>query len=229
MKRKFGILSAGALVFLALQSEAGTMGTGSAETYHPWSVVGSLGYTWFNSAYPGEQTADPSAQSAIGDGQTALGRFAIARDVGNYKAVRFGAEVGVQNGNIMRPSISQETLDIVGGLPPQLNVKPMLDLLATASLQPFDNTPVFGLIKAGIAYRRMQINDRVTFNDLSQVAFEIQTGFGIYISDRANLSLNYQGVFNGNTTYTINSTAFTGHISNIPNQNGILLSLSYTV
>ncbi len=75
----------------------------------------------------------------------------------------------------------------------------------------------------------MQVNDRVTFNDLSEVAFELQAGLGMRISDRANLSLNYQGIFAGNTTYTINTTTFTGHISNIPMQNGLLLSLSFGV
>ena len=105
----------------------------------------------------------------------------------------------------------------------------MLDLLATASWQPVESIPVFGLIKPGIAYRHIQINDRVTFNDLSEVAFELQAGLGMHISDRATLSLNYQGVFSGNTTYTLNTTTFTGHVSNIPAQNSLLLSVSYTV
>ena len=227
MSIKAGLIAAGCA--LSLGAAAGSMGEASAEGYRPWSVIGSLGYTWFDKAYDGGRFADASAQSAIGDGQTALGRFAIARDVGAFKTVHFGAEVGVQNGNTMRLGIPQATLDELGGLPIQTTVKPMLDLLATASWQPMESTPVFGLVKAGIAYRRLQINDRVTFNDLSQVAFEVQAGLGMQISDRASFSLNYQGVFNGNTTYTINTTAFTGHISNIPNQNGLLLSLSYSI
>ncbi len=105
----------------------------------------------------------------------------------------------------------------------------MLDFLATASWQPVENIPLFGLIKPGIAYRRLQVNDRVTFNDLSEVAFELQAGLGMRISDRASLSLSYQGIFDNNTTYTINTTTFTGHISNIPMQSGLLLSLSYNV
>ena len=64
---------------LSINAIAGTMG----EPYRPWSVLGSLGYTWFNQAYSGGPNADPLAQNAIGDGQTALGRFAIARDVGS--------------------------------------------------------------------------------------------------------------------------------------------------
>jgi hypothetical protein len=228
MNIKKGLLVAGCALTLSASAIAGTMGP-VEDTYRPWSVIGSLGYTWFNAGYNGGVTADRDAQSAIGDGQTALGRFAIARDLTTFSQVHFGAEVGVQNGNTMRTSIAQVDLDNIGGLHPQLNIKPMLDLLATASWQPMDTTPVFGLVKAGVAYRRMQINDRVTFNDLSEAAFEVQAGLGMAVSDRANLSLNYQGVFNGSTVYTINNTTYTGHISNIPNQNGVLLSLSYTV
>ncbi|WP_040536467.1 hypothetical protein [Legionella drancourtii] len=210
---------------LAFSAGAGTMGPlHTEESHHSWSVIGSLGYTWYQQAYNGNSTA----QAAIGDGQTALERFAIARDFSVFKTVYLGAEVGIQNGNTMRLHINQAQLNELGGLPVQTTVKPMLDLLATASYQPI-STPVFGLVKAGIAYRRLQINDRVTFNDLSKVAFEIQAGLGVHLSNRASLSLNYQGIFNGNTRYVINTTEFTGHISNIPNQNGILLSLSYMV
>lgn len=201
------------------------MGPLTTEKPHSsWSVIGSLGYTWYQSAYNGSSTA----RGAIGDGETSLGRFAIARNLGMFKMVGLGAEVGVQNGNTMRLNINQAQLDELGGLPIQTTVKPMLDLLATASYQPI-GAPVFVLGKAGIAYRRLQINDRVTFNDLSEVAFEVQAGLGMNLSDRANLSLNYQGIFDGKTRYVINTTAFTGHISNIPNQNGILLSLSYMI
>ena len=205
------------------------MGAPISDEYRPWTVIGSLGYTWYNNFYNGGSTADLSAQATIGDGQTALGRFAIARDLGSLKTVRFGVEIGVQNGNTARLAIPQATLDEIGGLPPQVTIKPMLDLLAIASWQPVENTPVFGLIKPGIAYRRMQVNDRVTFDDLSEVVFELQAGLGDRISDTANLSLNYQGIFEQNTNYTINITTFTGHISNIPIQNGLLLSLSYTI
>ena len=211
-------------------AEAGTMGAiQPVETYRPGSFVGSLGYTWYNDAYFGGPTASPYAQSAIGDGQTALGRFAIARDLFGFKKARIGAEIGVQSGNIMRPNIAQDTLNEVGGLYPQLNIKPMLDFLATGSWQPKEAIPILGLVKVGVAYRRLQVNDRVTFNDLSQAAFEVQAGLGYQINERATLSLNYQGIFDGDTSYTINATQATGHISNIPSQNGLMLSLSYAV
>ena len=227
MRIKAGIIAAGC--FLSLSAVAGTMGPVQDAEYRPWSVVGSLGYTWWDSVYDGGFVADTDAQLAIGDGQTPLGRFAIARDFGAYKTVRFGAELGVQNGNTVRLGYSEEQLDLLGGMPVQATMKPMLDLLATAAWQPMESVPAFGLVKAGIAYRRLQINDRTSVNDVSEVAFEIQAGLGMHISDRANLSLNYQGVFNGSTSYAVHPIPGTGHISNIPNQNGLLLSLSYTV
>ena len=134
----------------------------------------------------------------------------------------------MQSGNEFRLNIDQSVMDHLGGILPKATIKPMLDLLATASYQP-NNALVFGLAKLGVAYRRMQINDRVTFNDLSQAALEVQAGIGAQISNKANLSLNYQGVFNGNTVYTVNYTQCTGNISNILNQNGLLLTLSYVV
>lgn len=146
-----------------------------------------------------------------------------------FKNLNIGTELGLQSGNIMRLGISQATMDLLASLPIQMNVKPMLDLLATVTTEPLLNSSAFGIAKAGIAYRRMQINERVTINDLSQVGFELQVSLGLPISDRAKLSLLYQGVFNGDTTFTVNTIDFTGHISNIPNQNGLMLNLSYTL
>ncbi len=212
---------------LSLNSIAGTMGPVAG--YHPWSVIGGLGYTWYNSGYDGGPTADPTAQNAIGDGQTAFGRLAIARDIGAFKRLRLDLEVGVQSGNPMRLNISQATLDVLGGLPIQTTIKPMLDLLASATTDTLANTPAFGVLKAGIAYRRMQVNDRVTVNDLSQAAFEVQAGLGMNISEQTSLALMYQGVFDGDTHFTVNTVNGTGHISNIPYQNGVILTISYKV
>lgn len=220
--------------FLSVGVTAGQMGASDRDVYQPWSFTGSLGYTWYNDAYDGGPTADPLAQAPIGDGETAFGRFAIARDIWGFQKarlgkIRFGVEVGVQSGNIIRPNIPQVSLDVIGGLYPQLNIKPMLDILGTASWKPLDAIPALALVKLGAAYRRLQINDRVTFNDLSQVGFEIQAGLGYQITNRATLSLLYQGVFNENTTYGIDPTLFIGHVSNIPSQNGLMLSLSYQI
>ncbi len=203
------------------------------------SYIGGVGYTWFENAYSGGGNSDPSAQGAIGDGQTSFQRIAIAKDLGTWHfggwdygymhRVRWGGEVGVQTGNIMRLGASQATLDLLGGMPIQLNVKPTLDLLAAATVQATDELPAFGVLKAGIAYRRLQINDRVTVNDLSQVAFDMQAGIGMDVSEHGKLSLVYQGIFGGNPNFTVNTAAATGHIAAIAIQNGVLLNLAFMV
>jgi len=226
MRFKNILIAAGCV--LSLNAIAGSMGDIMPEE-HLWSVIGGIGYTDYEHAYHGGPYADIFAQNAIGDGETAFGRFAIARQFTVFSSINVGAELGVQSGNLMRLDIPQATLDVLGGLPVQVSIKPMVDLLATAKFQPMFNTPAFAVVKAGIAYRRMQVNERVTVNDRSQVGFELQAGLGFNISDRANLSLVYQGIFNNSTNFTINPGLGIGHISNIPNQNGILLNLSYAV
>jgi opacity protein-like surface antigen len=220
-------LIAAALAVCSLTARAGTMGADIEP--RTWSVVGGLGYVWYDFGYDGGGLADPAAQTSIGDGQTAFGRFAIAKDLVKRRFVQFGLELGVQSGNILRLDIPQATLDLLGGMPVQANVKPMLDLLATATTEPLMSTAAFGVLKTGIAYRRMQIDERVTVNDLSQVGFELQAGLGANITDRARLAILYQGVFNGRTDFTVNTAADTGHVSNIPMQNGIFLAISYTI
>jgi len=227
MTLKLKMLMAGCAISLSAIATAGSMGALNSEEAHPWSIIGSLGYTWYDGAYSGGITADVDAQNAIGDGQTALGRFAVARDLWAYKKIHFGGEIGVQSGNDFRLPIPQITLDEIGGVMTQATIKPMLDFLATATWQPMESKPVFGVVKLGVAYRRMIIDDRVTFNDLSQAAFEVQAGLGMPISERATISLNYQGVFDGNTTYNVNTTASIGMITNIPMQNGLFLSIGY--
>jgi hypothetical protein len=181
-------LIAAALAALSFTTQAGTMG--SYIEPRPWSVIGGLGYTWYDFGYHGGSSADPAAQASIGDGQTAFGRFAIARDLAKRHSIQFGLELGVQSGNIMRLDIPQATLDLLGGMPVQANIKPMIDLLATATTEPLmTGYPAYGVLKAGIAYRRMQIDERVTVNDLSQVGFELQAGLGANITDRARLAL----------------------------------------
>jgi hypothetical protein len=119
------------------------MGTLQATNSHPWSVTASLGYTNYQSMYSD-------------DGQTALGRLAIGKELFTRKYLIFGLEIGVQSGNTMRLNVPQITLDEIGGLPNQSTVKPTLDLLATAKIQPLGSSQFFGEIKGGIAYRQWQ-------------------------------------------------------------------------
>jgi opacity protein-like surface antigen len=225
-KINFRCLALGVCGLWACAVSAGSMGPQETTESHLWSVTGSLGYSWYNAGYSGDSSPDAFAQSAIGDGQTPVGRFAIGRKLFNLYNLPIGLEVGFQTGNMQRARISQTVLNTIGGLHPQLDIKPLLDVLATLDWQPLASRPVFIPVKLGIAYRRLQINDRVTFNDLSQVAFEVQSGLGLWVNDRTEISVTYQGIFNGSTRYIINTDG-TGHISNIPRQNGVLLNATY--
>ena len=66
MRIKLGIIAAGYV--LSLSAVAGTMGSQIPE-YKPWSVIGSLGYTWYKNAYNGNQEGgvDYPHQDAIGN------------------------------------------------------------------------------------------------------------------------------------------------------------------
>ena len=199
----------------------------SGAELHPWTVAGGIGYTWYQAGYSDHSLPPTVSENKIGDGKTAFGRFAIGRDLFTVYPIRIGVELGIQSGNIERLDTHQDTLDLLGGVPIQANIKPMIDLLFTGTTEPFESIPAYGVLKLGIAYRRMQINDRITVNDLSQGNFEIQCGLGKKISDRLNLALLYQGVLSGNTRFTVNAEDATGHITNIPKQNGLLLNLTY--
>ncbi|NCX96828.1 MAG: hypothetical protein EBX41_10595 [Chitinophagia bacterium] len=219
------------LSFIALFSETICAGDTGPIVHKnaSWFVTGGIGYTWYSDGYNGDYSANSGSQAAIGDGQTTIGRFAIGRELFQIKSLPIGLEIGVQNGNTMRANLSQTALNDIGGILPQINIKTLLDFLATTDLHANVMPSCFVPVKLGIAYRRMQINDRTTFNDLSQVAFEVQAGLGYTISEHASVFVTYQGIFDGSTVYTINSNTSTGNISNIPEQNGLLLNVKWNI
>ena len=206
---------------------AGTVGTVAApvET-HPWSVVGSIGYTYY--------------QNAAQAGGTPVGRLGIAKDIFNLgdtgigsefldtSSMHIGLEFGVQNGNRFSLSTPQANLNALGGLPIWTTAKPMLDLLGTLKFAPMTDVPVFLIAKGGVAWREWAL-ERDTIHNVSQAAGEIQGGIGMPIADSATLSILYQGIFGSSPNFTVNTAAATGHINNIPVQNGVLLSLSLTL
>ena len=201
---------------LSLASFAGFMGEPTrqpiVETF-PWSITGSLGYASLSDAFEGQ-------------GQTAIGRIAVGKSLGDFLCGAFGLELGLQNGTTMQLAIPQATLDLLGGVPITVTVNPLLDLLATLRVMPFTTSAVFGELKLGAAYRRMNVLVRETVNNKSQFAFEAQAGVGIPIIEAVTASLLYQGVFGASADFQADRASRTGFISNIPVQNGVLLSLS---
>lgn len=183
---------------------------------YPWLLTASFGYTNVQNMYEN-------------DGQSALGRLAIGKEFFTAAQLNCGLEFGVESGNTMRFAASQLLLDELGGLPIQSTLKPMLDLLITLRTVPLEKTPMFGQLKGGLAYRHWQFDDRSSINDLSQLAGEVQAGLGAPISERINLAILYQGIFGGNPNFSVNVLEGMGHVDSIPIQQGVLLSLLFTV
>lgn len=174
-----------------------------------WSFVASVGYGQYQNVY-------------LNDGQTPLGRFAIAAELLTTTNTAFGLEVGVQNGNSMRFFIPPNTLDIFGDVV-RTTVKPMLDFLITANTTPITESLLFTQFKGGIAYRQWQIESWV--GNRSELSGEVQAGFGYPLTEVTSLNLLYQGIFGG--TPKFNPTIINeSHFSNIPIQHGVLLGLS---
>ena len=179
----------------------------------PWSVIASAGTGNYH------VTSD--------DKNTALGRLALANELMLAGNIAFGLELGLQTGKRMRIDITKETLNTIKKLLPiQTSLSPTLDLLITSKSDPLGNSPIFAQLKGGLAYRHWH-ETRTPLNEVSQLAGEIQAGFGYPITALASLSLLYQGIFSGNgpslywDTYTPKE-----HLSNIPSLHGVLVALS---
>lgn len=176
-----------------------------------WSVIASSGYSDFQHMYRS-------------DGQTAIGRLALAAELLTVTQANFGLELGVQTGNRMRFAIPQGPLATLG-YAVQTTMRPMFDLLVTANASPLTESLLFTQLKGGIAYRYWQI-DSFRINNKSEIAGEVQAGFGYPLTEITNLNLLYQGVFGSNPKFRVNPFAETGSVSNLPIQHGVLLGLS---
>lgn len=177
-----------------------------------WSIIASLGYGQYQHVYSN-------------DGKTPLGRLAVGAELLSTSQTAFGLEFGVQNGNRMRVALPINTLDIVGGVV-KTTVKPMLDLLLTANTTPISESLLFTQLKGGIAYRQWQMESDWVSNK-TELAGELQAGFGYPLTEITSLNLLYQGVFGGNPKFRQNSIGDAWHFSSIPIQHGILFGFSF--
>ncbi len=199
--------------FAGFMGEVDTRGT---SVYAPWSITGSIGYTYYQDMFQN-------------DGQSPVGRFAIGRDLFASSPMAIGLEFGIQNGNTMRLSATEEQMDALGGLPVDSTVKPMIDLLVTLTVVSPEMMPFFGQLKGGVAYRRLQFGGRDCINDKSDLAAEIQVGGGVMLNQRISLNLFYQGVFGDDPNYHVNTVTRFGIVDNIPAQHSVLLGLTLSV
>ena len=180
-----------------------------------WGFSGSLGLSRYDFVYNK-------------DGQSTIGRLSFNTQYIASDFLALGLEVGVQNGNTMRLDIPKPTLDLLGGEPVTIIVKPMVDLLVTAQVTPFDDVGFFGFIKGGVAYRQLQV-DRNEVNDLSKTSPELQAGVGYKINDNLALHMEYQQIFGNNPYYQVNELNETATIANIPTQKAVLIGLTLII
>jgi hypothetical protein len=181
----------------------------------PWSVTASVGNAKYQHVFHK-------------DGTTILGRLALGNELMLTGDFAWGFEFGVQNGNKMRLVIPNETLAILEWFPVKTALGPMLDLLITAKSDPLAGSSLFAQIKGGVAYRYWKI-ENTDVNNLSQVAGEIQAGFGYPLTTLSHLNLLYQGVFGGNPNFTINPYLHSGHVSTIPALHAVLVGFSINI
>ncbi len=160
-----------------------------------------------------------------------------ARGPWTYKNTQVGAELGVQWGNTMRLSVSEELSALNSYLPFSVTLKPIIDALITLKYQFQPNSPLDLLLKGGIAYRQMQFNDMTSPKDhLSKVNGEFQAGLSYHLSQHAEITAVYQGIYsssNAGVRYTVSSTSGyydTGYftLSQIPTQQAGFLGIEYT-
>lgn len=158
------------------------------------------------------------------DGKAAAGRLSLGGTIFREK-YGLGIEGGIQTGNIMHLKFSKEELFALGGVPLEVQIKPLLDLLLSLQVKINDDS-LFGIIKGGMAYRQMQVDEQAV-NDLSSFSPEIQAGIGYQIGEQLFVNLIYQHVFGKAPTLTVDSLNETGILANIPAQQAIMLGVSW--
>lgn len=180
-----------------------------------WGFSGSLGVTHYDCVYNH-------------DGQSVIGRLSFNSQYHLSDFFALGLEVGVQNGNTMRLDIPKATLDELGGEPVSLIVKPIMDVLLTAQINPYEDGGFFGFVKGGAAFLNAQV-DRNEINDLSKISPELQAGLGYQINNNLAFQIEYQVLFGGNPDYRVYPITETATISTIPTQQAVLFGLSLII
>ncbi len=209
MKLQLGIIG----ILLSINVFADGYYPESTSQDQPWSITASVGKGKYHH------------QIYSKDGEAALARLALSNEMMLSGDIALGLELGVQNGSHIRLKIPYETLAVLEWIPVQTTLGPMLDLLITAKSDPLFGSAFFAQLKGGVAYRKWRMKQK-SINDLSQIAGEVQAGFGYPITALATLSLLYQGVFSNEPGLKLNTYTKTGHVSNIPTLHGVLLGFS---
>ncbi|MFT4058122.1 MAG: hypothetical protein QM652_01080 [Legionella sp.] len=211
MKRYLALLHIAIGIILSSIPYAGRYSPQLTSQDQPWSITASTG------------TGDYQVKSD--NKHLALGRLALGNEMLLAGNVALGLELGLQTGTKICLNILKEKQSLIRWTPIETTLSPTLDFLVTTKSDPLGNSDFFAQIKGGVAYRHWKI-DRIPVNEISQIAGEVQAGFGYPITALASLNLLYQGIYGNTPTIQINSYSKKETLTNIPTLHAILVGLS---
>ncbi len=178
-----------------------------------WIINGDFGQTFYR------DLPDDTGQT------NATGRLSLGHVVLRQDYFQWGLEAGIQNGNTMRFSFLQDSIDLLGGIPVEVQLKPMLDLLINVKTEPFESIPLFTWAKGGLVYQQLHI-DRNFITGVKKIAPELFAGVGYELTEHAAIRLGYQYIGGSKPQLSINSDLETAVIRNIPARQAVLVGFS---
>ena len=181
--------------------------------FNPWTVDAAFGMAF----YPGTTNHDS---------QTAIGRLSLGHALFTQPYWQVGIEAGIQSGTSMQLALPKESIDILGGVPIDAEIKPMLDILIGVKTESLGGIPIVAWLKGGAAYRQLRV-DRPEVNNLNEYSPEIQVGFGYRINEQTTVNIGYQTIWGKNSALTVNPQTETGVLRYIPAQQAVLVGLSF--
>ncbi len=180
--------------------------------FNPWTLDASLGVAF----YPNHLSQD---------NQSAMGRLSLGRVLWTEPQWQAGVEAGIQSGSSFRLNIPKETVDRLGGVPIESQLKALIDVMVTLKSDALFYAPITTWIKAGTAFRQFQV-DSHDINNVQDYAPELQAGFGYRINDQLTVTLGYQYIFGKNPELTFNPDNDTGTLKYIASQQAIMAGFS---
>lgn len=194
-------------------SGSGMVQAANEDKVSPWKIEADLGQAYYSGA-------------ANRDGTTALGRLSFGRDLFFTPIGTLGLEIGVQSGNTMRLKTSKEAINALGGVPIEVQMKPMLDVLIDFQSKQFNQLPLNLWLKGGIAHRSLRV-DRESINDILGYSPEFQVGVGYRINQRVQLNIGYQMILGKAPHLNVNFESEMGTLAHLPLKQAVLIGISY--
>jgi hypothetical protein len=159
--------------------------------------------------------------------QTAIGRLSFGHALITKPDWQASIEAGIQSGSTEHLALPQESIDVLGGVPIEAEMKPLLDVLMGLKTQPMTGLPIVVWLKGGVSYRQLQI-DHLEVNHLTGFSPEIQVGLGYRINEHTTFNMGYQRIWGKQSELTVNPQTETGILRYIPAQQAVLIGFSYS-